>query len=142
MESLGYSGYSLSKALSTSEAVISNIRNGKNPPNVILIRSLLNIHEELDAGWLLSGKGRMFRAAESTGELPHSSRSNIEVEGGAILGQVNERLERIEQLLAKMTALHVERDVIVDESISDLERTMRTLEQEWKEVRKDRHKKP
>jgi transcriptional regulator with XRE-family HTH domain len=63
MERLGYTGYSLSKALETSEAVVSNIRNGKNPPNVLLIRALLNKHEDVDADWLLSGKGGCSRPA-------------------------------------------------------------------------------
>lgn len=41
MEGLGHTGYSFSKVLDTSEAVISNIRKGKNPPNVQLLERML-----------------------------------------------------------------------------------------------------
>lgn len=138
MERLGYTGYSLSKALETSEAVVSNIRNGKNPPNVLLIRALLNKHEDVDADWLLSGKGRMFK----TGGMGHEPVALRDTGGMALLTSMNDRLERIEMLLEKMNTLQVERDVVVDESISDLERTVRTLEKDVQEVRKDRRRKP
>lgn len=142
MERLGYTGYSLSKALDTSEAVISNIRKGKNPPNVLLVRALLKRHDDVDAGWLLNGKGDMFRSTPPPNVMPSTVQTEVITDGGGLLGAMDARLKRIETLLERMTSLQVERDVIVDESISDLERTMRTLEQEWKEVRKDRHKKP
>lgn len=129
MEHLGYSGYSLSKALDTSEAVVSNIRNGKNPPNVLLVRALLNKHEELDPDWLLLGKGHMVRTVGGGASVG-------DAEALPVLRTMNERLERIEQMLQRMAAVQLERDVVVDESISDLDRTVRDLEKELDALKK------
>ncbi len=61
LEAVGLTGYSASKQLGTSEAVISNIRLGKNPPNVLLVVALLQAYPALSAEWLLRGKGAMVR---------------------------------------------------------------------------------
>lgn len=135
MELLGYTGYTLSKALETSEAVVSNIRNGKNPPNVQLVRALLNKHEELDPSWLLLGKGQMLRAQGGHVQVDTT-------EAMPVLTVMNERLERIEQLLQRMAAVQLERDVLVDESLSDLERTVRELEKGVDSLKRAPHKKP
>lgn len=135
MEELGLSGYGLSRELGTSEAVISNIRNGKNPPNILLVRSLLNKYEELDPDWLLFGRGRMFRRS-----LEGTQRG-----GGGQQGTVNETLERlgrIEDLLRRSLAVQLERDVLVDESLSDLNRQMEEQERQLRTLRKALDKRP
>lgn len=79
MEALGYTGYSFSRRLSTSEAVISNVRLGKDPPNIQLVQGLLKEHEEVDPGWLRTGKGQMFRKGEGDGVGPEKVRELTEL---------------------------------------------------------------
>ncbi|MBL7982285.1 MAG: helix-turn-helix transcriptional regulator [Flavobacteriales bacterium] len=137
MERLGLSGYGLSRELGTSEAAISNIRNGKNPPNILLVQALLNKYEEVDPGWLLSGKGRMFRrplSEETTSPGPVQS-----VKGS---DDIAERLSRIEDLLIKGLSAQLERDVLVDESISDLSRQVDEQEKLLKAFKKVLDKRP
>lgn len=62
LDALGHSGYTACRVLGTSQAVISNIRCGKNPPNVRLVQRLLKRHPRVSADWLLLGKGAMWRA--------------------------------------------------------------------------------
>ena len=62
LEAVGHTGYSAAKHFSTSEAVISNIRHGKNPPNVLLVQALLLAYPSLSADWLLTGRGAMVKA--------------------------------------------------------------------------------
>ncbi len=62
LEAVGLTGYSAAKQFGTSEAVISNIRHGKNPPNVLLVQALLLAYPALSAEWLLTGRGAMVKA--------------------------------------------------------------------------------
>ncbi|MBK8613532.1 MAG: helix-turn-helix transcriptional regulator [Flavobacteriales bacterium] len=137
MERLGLSGYALSKALGTSEAVISHIRNGKNPPNILLVQELLNKYEELDPDWLLSGRGKMFRRPNAMGladALPVSR------EGGISVQALDERLERMERLMQRSVEAQMERNVLVDEAVSDLEKQVGRLEKSVDTLKKDRRK--
>ena len=137
MERLGLSGYALSKALGTSEAVISHIRNGKNPPNILLVQDLLKKYEELDPDWLLSGRGKMFRRVNVAGleeGLP------INREGGISLRALDERLERMESLMERSVKAQFERNVLVDEAVSDLEKQVGRLEKSVDTLKKVRRK--
>jgi transcriptional regulator with XRE-family HTH domain len=137
MERLGLSGYGLSRELGTSEAAISNIRNGKNPPNILLVQALLNKYEEVDPGWLLSGKGRMFRRP-----LSEETTSPGLVQSVKGFDDIAERLSRIEDLLIKSLSAQLERDVLVDESISDLSRQVDEQEKLLKAFKKVLDKRP
>ncbi len=119
MEALGHSGYSLSRKLMTSEAVISNIRLGKNPPNIQLVRDLLKEYEEVDPAWLLTGKGRMFSQPAAQGANASSSE--------ALPQRMDERFDELLKLLKHSIATQVERNVLVDEAISGLEKKFETL---------------
>ncbi len=134
MEELGLSGYGLSRELGTSEAVISNIRNGKNPPNILLVRSMLNKYEELDPDWLLFGRGGMFRKSVDRPQPP--------AQDLGVTDQTLERLVRIEDLLRRSLAVQLERDVLVDESLSDLSRQVEEQERQLIALRKALDKKP
>ena len=125
MERLGLSGYALSKALGTSEAAISHIRNGKNPPNILLVQELLKKYEELDAGWFLSGRGKMFRR---TSAAAHEESGTMSKEHGITMKALVERLERMERLVQRSVKAQLERNVLMDASVSDLEKQMGRLE--------------
>ncbi|MEO8069037.1 MAG: hypothetical protein ABI599_15175, partial [Flavobacteriales bacterium] len=131
MEELGYTGYSLSKALGTSEAVISNIRNRKNPPNILLVRDLLDKHLALDPDWLLFGRGQMLR---DKGEADPAERKGVK--RGDLLARVDRRLESLEQLIKKSLHTQLERTVIEDETISDLAERVQALEKEVVGIKK------
>jgi transcriptional regulator with XRE-family HTH domain len=137
MERLGLSGYALSKALGTSEAVISHIRNGKNPPNILLVQELLNKYEELSPDWLLSGKGRMFRRPGVQGPAEGLAMSR---EGGLSVKALDERLERMERLMQRSVEAQLERNVLVDEAVSDLEKQVGRLEKSVETLKKDRRR--
>jgi predicted transcriptional regulator len=132
MEALGHTGYSLSRKLETSEAVISNIRLGKNPPNIQLVRDLLKEYEEVDPGWLLTGKGRMLAQP-----VP-------QVESAAPVTDLTQRMDarfdELEKLLKRALSTQVERNTLVDESISELEKQLDALTRERGTIRKDRRK--
>lgn len=130
MESLGHTGYSLSKDLGTSEAVISNIRNRKNPPNIQLIRELLNKYLDLDPEWLLFGRGSMRRSQAG----PGTERSAKP--GGITLASIDQRVAGLEQLIKRSLNAQLERSVVVDETVSDLEQRIATLEKGKEPVRK------
>lgn len=122
VEAMGHTGYSISKELSTSEAVISNIRLGKNPPNIQLVREILKKYREVDAGWLLTGEGRMFRGARPEDEYPKDP-------NGASIERIDDKLNEIMALVRKSMAVQVERNVIVDEAINALEQQVSALRQ-------------
>ena len=127
MEVLGHTGYSLSKELDTSEAVISNVRLGKHPPNVILIGRLINKYREVDAEWLLTGNGRMLRA---TGEAPSGTVPQVSA-------QVLEvKMDELLHLFRKSIEVQFERNLMVDESITVLERKMKDLKKVGSNLKK------
>ena len=127
MEKLGHSGYSLSKELGTSEAVISNIRKGKNPPNIQLVQALLNKYEVVNASWLLTGKGSMFigrTTATATDAEP----------------EITDRLSRLERLVERSMVVQVERNMLADEAHSELEKQVLKLEKEVTRLKRVAHK--
>lgn len=133
MESLGHTGYSFSKELNTSEAVISNIRKEKNPPNVQIIERLLNKYEEVNPEWLLSGRGHMLRGrpnemfAENTEAL-------------LILRQLDARVKKLDGLMQRSIKNQLERSIMMDEVVNDLQQQLIQLERNVKKVMKVPHK--
>lgn len=119
MEALGYTGYSFSRKLSTSEAVISNVRLGKNPPNVQLVQGLLKEHEDVDPGWLLTGKGQMFRKGGGDGLGPEKVQELTEL--------FDQRFDELVKLMKRSLASQLERNALVDEAISGLEKQVGEL---------------
>lgn len=122
MEGLGHTGYTFSKELETSEAVISNIRKGKNPPNVQLIERMLNKYEDLDPQWLMTGQGRMFRSRPEPGE------EGTRAEALTILRHLDERVQKLEHLVQRSIKNQVERNVLVDEAFNGLQQQLTQLE--------------
>lgn len=125
METLGLTGYSLSKELGTSEAVISNIRNRKNPPNIQLVREMLNKYLELDPEWLLFGRGSMKRVP---GLKTRSSSAAIAPE--EMLRSVDSRMASLEELIKRSLHNQLERAVVEDESLADLDDRIAALEKQ------------
>lgn len=128
MEAMGHTGYSLSKQLSTSEAVISNIRLGKNPPNIQLVRELLKEYEAVDPGWLLTGKGRML------GQAPSSTNGKVDPE--SLVGHIDNRFNELVSLMKKSISAQLERNSLVDEAISELEKQVEALQHGQSAVKK------
>lgn len=57
MKALGLSSYKLSRELGTSEAVLSNIKNGRNKPSTDIVEKILNKYEVINSNYLLRGLG-------------------------------------------------------------------------------------
>lgn len=122
MEGLGYTGYTFSKELGTSEAVISNIRKGKNPPNVQLIERMLKKYEDLDPQWLMTGQGRMFRSRSGSRE---------EEAGGealTILHHLDERVQKLERLMQRSIKDQEEHHAALDETCNGFRKQLGQLE--------------
>ncbi len=132
IERLGHSGYSISKELGTSEAVISNVRKGKNPPNIQLVHALLNKYEAIDATWLLTGKGRMFMRSEG-GEIQFIPQEPSR-------DKVSDRLTRLEKLVERSLVVQVERHVLADEAHAELEKQLFKLEKEVSALKRVRQR--
>ena len=131
IERLGHTGYTMSKKLGTSEPIISNIRNGKNPPNIRLVQAMLTLFPEVNPDWLLTGSGRMFRGPGANPEVHQPHVSPKEDEDDSLT-----RLKRIESMLKRTAASQVERDVLVDESIAGLERKVKEMDKRFDEIKK------
>lgn len=131
IERLGHTGYTMSKKLGTSEPIISNIRNGKNPPNIRLVQTMLTLFPEVNPDWLLTGSGRMFRGPSVTTEA-HQPQAKVKEDEDDSLS----RLKRIESLLKRTAASQVERDVLVDESIAGLERKVKEMDKRFDELKR------
>lgn len=132
MEAMGQTGYSLSKQLSTSEAVISNIRLGKNQPNIQLVRNLLKEYEAIDPGWLLTGKGRML-GPRQTVVTDVSEQMDLKV-------HMDQRFNELVSLMKKSISAQLERNTLVDEAISELEKQVAALQHEQSALKKGRRK--
>jgi len=112
MEALGHTGYSLSRKLGTSEAVISNVRSGKNPPNIQLVRGLLKEYEAVNAEWLLVGKGPMFHTISSSSSDPTVIQAATEN---------SEKLDQLIDLFKRSIEIQVRKNLMNDEAILALE---------------------
>lgn len=70
IEYKGISAGELSVMLEVQRSNISHILNGRNKPGAALIEKLLLVFPDLNARWLLTGKGTMSEdAAEITAEI-------------------------------------------------------------------------
>jgi hypothetical protein len=137
MEQVGHTGYSLSRVLETSEAVISNIRKGKNPPNIQLVCRLLKKYEAVDPLWLLLGEGQMFRDGVSTGTTTTDQRPSPSFPDN-MAERLEARLETIEIMLRRSFEAQLERAVLVDESIAELSQQVKSLTTTAEPIRKGR----
>jgi len=78
-----------SEILGVPRSSLSEIENGKRSPNVDLIVRISNNFKEINTDWLLTGKGEMYRQAESQPvELQESYSAGI-VTPSAILNRMN-----------------------------------------------------
>lgn len=58
------SGADLADTIGVQRSNVSHILNGRNNPGAQFIEKLLLAYPDLDAGWLLTGKGAMINAAK------------------------------------------------------------------------------
>jgi transcriptional regulator with XRE-family HTH domain len=115
----GESGYKFSKESGISEAVLSNMRQGKNPPKIDVIEVLLNKYKVIDANWLLTGQGPMLKPnvqekvqslVASTNKATylqskHNNKSEVLQENSNI---VDKLLQRVESLSGENSCLKAE----------------------------------
>jgi len=120
VKTLGYTGYSFSAKMDISQATFSNIRYGRRKPNIELVQKLVQQNPEIDADWLLLGQGTMFRKNKRSGSGSNSK---------------DARFDRLETLIRKSIGLQMERSLLVDESMNDLEERMRAIEMNMKKAR-------
>lgn len=121
VSALGFTGYSFSAKMNISQATFSNIRYGRRKPNIELIQRLLEENPEVDADWLMLGKGAMFR----------------KVRKGNTSGKLGQ-MDRLEQLMRKSVGIQMERSIIVDGSISDMEERLKKIERSLSALKKPR----
>jgi transcriptional regulator with XRE-family HTH domain len=62
MEQLSVSAAELADKIGVQRSSISHILNGRNLPSSQFIERLLNSYPEVDARWLITGKGGIFRS--------------------------------------------------------------------------------
>jgi len=62
MVHLSVNAADLADKIGVQRSNISHILNGRNLPSSQFIEKLLNAYPELDAGWLLTGKGQMLKS--------------------------------------------------------------------------------
>lgn len=77
-----YSGYKISKEIEIfSEAKISHIKNGRNEPGLDLIAALLEKFPEINARWLILGKGIMLNIeSESNQDVAEDMAEQLVIE--------------------------------------------------------------
>jgi transcriptional regulator with XRE-family HTH domain len=73
---LGYSATKFADVIGVQRSGISHILSGRNKPSYDFIVKILNKFPELDAEWLILGKGVMFKTNKSTENLSFSTKSN------------------------------------------------------------------
>lgn len=61
--------YKFAQETGISDAVLFNIYKGKNKPSFDLIEKILNKYKAIDANWLLTGEGTMFKIEQSPNVL-------------------------------------------------------------------------
>jgi len=97
----------LADKIGVQRSSISHILNGRNLPSSQFIEKLLNAYPELDAGWLITGRGGMLKSMRNTtqAETAHqlSSARKADTAGEKqILKEVSEttgKQKRIEKVL-------------------------------------------
>jgi transcriptional regulator with XRE-family HTH domain len=65
----------LADKIGVQRSNLSHILNGRNLPSSQFIEKLLNFFPELDAGWLITGKGNMIRAFETVTPIEEEKNS-------------------------------------------------------------------
>ncbi len=93
------SGADLADTIGVQRSNVSHILNGRNNPGAQFIEKLLLAYPDLDAGWLLTGKGAMIHAGK--GPLTGSETVQMTSPGKVRSGPVAE-----EQLLPLFDAMH------------------------------------
>ena len=86
LSSLGITQSELARKLSTSRQTVNNVAQGETQPSLKFITGLLNTYPSLDANWLLTGEGSMWK--EGAGD--HIHQSNV---GAANSNRVNKQVE-------------------------------------------------
>lgn len=64
--------------LNIGRAVISHILNGRNNPSLDVVMRILDTIGDIDADWLLSGKGTMYKSSKSAA-MPNTSTTSDKV---------------------------------------------------------------
>ncbi|WP_143960265.1 helix-turn-helix domain-containing protein [Litoribacter populi] len=73
LEHLQITPYKMAKDIGTSEAVISNAKNGKNKPSYDFLSKILNFYKVLNAEWLITGQGEMLKSGIKNEYTPRPS---------------------------------------------------------------------
>lgn len=67
MKHLGMSQTAFAKSLGTSGTRISNITQGRNKPDSQLLATIVEVYPQLNASWLLTGKGELDISLKTSG---------------------------------------------------------------------------
>ncbi|MEA3317651.1 MAG: helix-turn-helix transcriptional regulator [Bacteroidota bacterium] len=71
-----FSSTKLADLINVQRSSISHILSGRNKPSFDFTQKLLNKFPEINAQWLITGKGNMFVDKPETLQTPHSNNEN------------------------------------------------------------------
>lgn len=108
---LGLSKTAFAESLGTSSSRISNITTKRNKPDSELLETILTVYKNVNAHWLLTGKGEMLQAKISNDQI-------LEFEGD------KERFTAMMDAAIIRTLLEIAWDKIPDKSIRNLKRVL------------------
>lgn len=92
IDKMGYSHYKIAKETKAiSNSILTHIKNGRSDPSIRVICALLEKFPNIDANWLLTGKGPMFLEGNN---------SVMVSEAKIIQGDENNNSDHLKTLLA------------------------------------------
>lgn len=126
MRKYGETKNSLSIKCGMNSSTLGRYINGENKITISLVRSILDVHPEVSADWLIQGQGEMMKSISElpTVDVSSEDRINESAELGKITRKYNEAAEMIEQLKKKVALL----EKTLEEERKDKERAIAQLD--------------
>lgn len=141
---LNITPYKLAKEISTSEAIISNIRAGKTKPSYDFLQKLLNKYKVINANWLIVGIGDMLLNKTSPVSRDTRDGKTVEVnikEFNSLLESIKVGQEIINISCQKILAYPLEKETELSEDISQSSDLVKTALERLGEIKKDQESK-
>lgn len=141
---LNITPYKLAKEISTSEAIISNIRAGKTKPSYDFLQKLLNKYKVINANWLIVGIGDMLLNKTSPVSRDTRDGKTVEVnikEFNSLLESIKVGQEIINISCQKILAYPLGKETELSEDISQSSDLVKTALERLDEIKKDQESK-
>jgi plasmid maintenance system antidote protein VapI len=95
----------LATSLEVQRSNISHILNGRNKPGALFIEKFLNLFPEINARWLLTGKGDMIAAQRDEDDNHSKDYEEVRSEPKIIYGNDNKK-ESAQKDITRVILLH------------------------------------